>query len=67
MDKRLHEACIWNYLKKWYMVIIWACQGHGGIIVLGIWFTQAYSCSKIKLVAKTTRRGADIKEIDGEN
>jgi len=24
MDKQLREAYTWNYLGKWYMVIIWA-------------------------------------------
>jgi len=24
MDKHLRETCNWNYLRKWYMVIIWA-------------------------------------------
>jgi len=40
MDKHLCETCIWNYLGKWYMVIIWAWQGHGGTVILGTWFTQ---------------------------
>jgi len=40
MDKYLHETCTWNYFRMWYMVIIWAWQGHGGIVILGTWFTQ---------------------------
>jgi len=42
MDKRLCEAYTWNYLGKWYMAIIWAWQGHGGIVVLGIWFARIF-------------------------
>ena len=34
MDKCLCEACTWNYLGKWYMVIIWAWQGHGDTVIL---------------------------------
>jgi len=67
MDERLFEACTWNYLRKWYMVIIWAWQEHGGMVILSIWFTQRYSCSIIKLFAKTTRHGANIGKIDGGN
>jgi len=40
MDKYLHGTCTWNYLGKWYMVIIWDWHGHGAMIVLDIWFTQ---------------------------
>jgi len=41
--------------------------GHGGMVVFGTWFTQGYSYSIIKLVAKMTRHGANMGDIDGEN
>jgi len=34
------------------MVIIWAQEGHGGMIVLDTWFMQEYSCFIIKLIVK---------------
>ena len=36
----LAETCTWIYLENWYMVIIWAWQGHVDTVILGTWFTQ---------------------------
>jgi len=66
-DKRLRKAYTWNYLAKWYMVIIWVWQSHGGMVIFGTWFTQRYSCCIINLVVKTIRHGATMGEIDSEN
>jgi len=53
----------WIFQDRHCMVIILAWQGHCGIIVLGVWFTQGYSCSIIKLVARTTRHGDNIGKL----
>jgi len=65
MDKFLHETCTWNYLGKWYMVIIWAWQEDGGTVILGsckiFMFYNKFDCKKM------TRHGANMGEIDGGN
>jgi len=33
------------------------------MVVLGIWFTKRYSCSIIKLVAKTTRHEVNMEKL----
>ena len=63
MDKLLREVCTWNYLRKQYMVIIWAWQGYGGMIVLRIWFMQEYLCSIINLIIKMMRHGANMGKL----
>ena len=63
MDKRLRETRTWNYLRKWYMVIICAWQGYGGMVVIGTWFTQGYSWSLIKFGCK--RKWQDTGLIRG--
>ena len=49
------------------MMIIWAWQGHAGMVVLGTWFIQEYSYFIINLVVKMARHGTNTREIDGEN
>ena len=55
IDKCLREAYVWDYLRKWNMVIICTWQGHGGMLVLGVWFTKVYSCSSIKFDCKNDK------------